>query len=59
MADGTLPVEKFKVYLVQDYLFLVSEAFRTYLYPALRNHLDTILTSTRVGRLQSKIARGY
>jgi hypothetical protein len=24
MADGTLPVEKFKVYLVQDYLFLVS-----------------------------------
>jgi hypothetical protein len=26
MADGTLPVENFKVYLVQDYLFLVSIA---------------------------------
>ena len=24
IADGTLPVEKFKYYLIQDYLFLVS-----------------------------------
>lgn len=25
MADGTLPVEKFKNYLIQDYLFLVRK----------------------------------
>jgi thiaminase len=25
MANGTLPVENFKVYLIQDYLFLVSQ----------------------------------
>jgi thiaminase len=24
LADGTLPVEAFKYYLIQDYLFLVS-----------------------------------
>jgi thiaminase len=24
LGDGTLPVEKFKVYLIQDYLYLVS-----------------------------------
>ena len=24
MADGTLPIEKFKTYLIQDYLFLVK-----------------------------------
>jgi thiaminase len=24
MGDGTLPVENFKYYLIQDYLFLVS-----------------------------------
>jgi thiaminase len=26
LADGSLPVEAFKYYLVQDYLFLVSRA---------------------------------
>jgi thiaminase len=25
LADGTLPVDKFKVYLIQDYLYLVGE----------------------------------
>jgi len=25
MADGTLPLEQFKYYLIQDYLFLVGE----------------------------------
>lgn len=25
VADGTLPVDKFKVYLIQDYLYLVSK----------------------------------
>ena len=24
MADGTLPVDKFRHYMIQDYLFLVS-----------------------------------
>jgi thiaminase len=25
LADGTLPVDKFKVYLIQDYLYLVDK----------------------------------
>jgi hydroxymethylpyrimidine/phosphomethylpyrimidine kinase len=24
LGDGTLPIDKFKVYLIQDYLYLVS-----------------------------------
>ena len=32
IADGTLPVEKFKYYLIQDYLFLVSTP-RSYQQP--------------------------
>ena len=27
MGDGTLPVERFKFYMVQDYLYLVSFVF--------------------------------
>lgn len=29
MADGTLPVEKFKYYMIQDYLFLVFLSTKT------------------------------
>ena len=28
IGDGTLPIEKFKDYLVQDYLFLVCGPYR-------------------------------
>ena len=28
LADGSLPVSAFKYYLIQDYLFLVYNAFR-------------------------------
>jgi hypothetical protein len=52
MGDGTLPVENFKVYLVQDYLFLVGLAPWDNWNLVLIHTEDTILPSERFGRLQ-------
>jgi thiaminase/transcriptional activator TenA len=37
MADGTLPTEKFKFYLIQDYLFLLDYS-RVFAYGAIKAH---------------------
>lgn len=37
MADGTLPKEKFKFYLIQDYLFLLDYS-RVFAYGAIKAH---------------------
>jgi thiaminase len=50
LADGTLPVERFKHYLIQDYLFLVSSY-----ESALRKQLtdaDTLRARKCIGCIQ-------
>ncbi|KAA6412830.1 MAG: thiamine biosynthesis (Thi-4) [Lasallia pustulata] len=42
IADGTLPVEKFKYYLIQDYLFLVQFARAKALAAYKANSIDSI-----------------
>lgn len=51
MGDGTLPVERFKFYMVQDYLYLVS--FMALDFKAtLTNFIDAICQSKRTRWLQ-------
>ncbi|KFY23743.1 hypothetical protein V493_05665 [Pseudogymnoascus sp. VKM F-4281 (FW-2241)] len=48
IADGTLPVESFKNYLIQDYLYLVQYARATALAGYKARTLDEIATSAKV-----------
>lgn len=47
LADGTLPVEKFKNYLIQDYLFLVG-------LPSQKNDPKIIPANKRLARCNSR-----
>jgi thiaminase len=56
MADGTLPVEKFRYYMIQDYLFLVQFARATALSAYKSNSLKDIGRSVQqVVTLQEEI----
>lgn len=57
MGDGTLPVERFKFYMVQDYLYLVSLTIMG-LSTLLTIDLDTICQSQRTCWLQGQDPRG-
>lgn len=57
LADGSLPVDSFKYYLVQDYLFLVSRILDG-LSPELMSS-GSICESECIGRLQGKNDRRY
>jgi thiaminase len=57
LADGSLPVEAFKYYLVQDYLYLVSilqSGTKIYLTSS-----DTICEGECVGGVQGQNDGGY
>jgi TENA/THI-4/PQQC family len=57
LADGTLPVEAFKYYLVQDYLYLVcGSVHRIKIQLTSR---DSICKSQRLGWVQSQNDRRY
>jgi len=51
MGDGTLPVERFKFYMVQDYLYLVSPTVER-METTLTSGIDPICQSQRTCRLQ-------
>jgi thiaminase len=56
MADGTLPVDKFRYYMIQDYLFLVQFARATALSAYKSNSLKDIGRSVQqVVTLQEEI----
>ena len=42
MADGSLPTEKFKFYLIQDYLFLLDYS-RVFAYGVIKAHDETTM----------------
>jgi len=49
MADGTLPIESFKFYLIQDYLFLVRMLTAKHLLWARLTVIDSICKSKLFG----------
>jgi thiaminase len=51
MGDGTLPVESFKFYMVQDYLYLVSSTARG-IRTVLTRSIDAFCQSQRACWLQ-------
>lgn len=53
MGDGTLPVERFKFYMVQDYLYLVSPTVEG-METILTSGIDPICQSQRTCRLQGQ-----
>ena len=57
MGDGTLPVDRFKFYMVQDYLYLVSLTFRS-TRTRLISCIDAFRQSQRACWLQSQDPRG-
>ena len=42
MGDGTLPVERFKFYMIQDYLYLVSRLILTRLQHTDQSRLNSL-----------------
>lgn len=57
MGDGTLPVERFKFYMVQDYLYLVRFAIIG-VKTILTSSIDAICQSQRTCWLQGQDPRG-
>lgn len=57
MGDGTLPVERFKFYMIQDYLYLVS--FTALIMNAIfTGGIDAICESECISWLQGQDPRG-
>lgn len=58
LADGTLPIERFKYYLIQDYLYLVSVPCSVTIAISRRERLTgttgTICPSECLGSIQSQ-----
>ena len=59
MADGTLPEESFKFYLIQDYLYLVRQPSRNSVPEQSAKFLGAICESQCSSGLQSKVYRRY
>lgn len=58
LGTGMLPVERFKQYLVQDYLYLVCRGPCSYCRPLgrlLLTGLDTFCTEQRPSRIQGQV----
>lgn len=53
LGDGTLPVERFKYYMVQDYLYLVSSCCSEVVVQSV-DRSDPIRESKRAVRIQGK-----
>ena len=54
MADGSLPVDNFKHYLIQDYLFLVR-CVQHCVRNGLKLGVDTLRKSQRAGVVQIQV----
>lgn len=60
MGDGTLPLESFKEYLTQDYIYLVRYPFETACRTIQSDpRVDPFRQSKRLGRVQSKEHGGH
>lgn len=58
LAKGALPLEKFKNYLIQDFLFLVCISWSS-CTTVLISMSDPLLESQRTSCIQGEVARGY
>jgi len=56
MGNGTLPVESYKNYMIQDYLYLVRRAQKLAIQETDLS-LDPVCSCQRIGRVQVKESR--